>query len=147
MTCLGGACRPYCGSPGTTCSGAGLGVCYAPQTSSGSTTPNLDVCAVTCDVRNPSAACGANNCLWFSVEKESDCRSPGTKVQFDLCSSGADCSQGLACVNYAPFGPTYLECEPWCRLGQSDCTGGTACTDVYGANAPTSGGVKLGTCQ
>ena len=40
-----------------------------------------------------------------------------------------------------------FECEKWCRVGQNDCGLFESCTDVYGASAPTSGGVKLGNCQ
>ena len=76
-TCQGNACRPFCNNPGGTCATAGTGLCFAPQQSSGATTPNLNVCAITCDPRTPSAACGSNNCLWFSADKQSDCRSGG----------------------------------------------------------------------
>jgi hypothetical protein len=102
------------------------------------------VCAVTCDVRNPASACGSNTCLWFATDKQSDCRSAGTGMLYDPCASAVDCQAGLACINHPIFG---YECEEWCRLGANDCGGFDTCTDVYGANAPTSGGQKLGLCQ
>jgi hypothetical protein len=143
-TCWENACHPYCGSPGAACAGAGLGVCFAPEDAAGATTPNLDVCAVKCDVGAPSAACGSNNCLYFAGDHETDCRASGTLDVFDPCSSFVDCKQGLACVYNDLFG---YECEPWCRLGQSDCGIFADCVDVYGADAPTSGGYTLGHCQ
>jgi len=144
LTCQNNACRPYCNNPGSACATAGGGVCYSPQDASGNTTPNLSVCAVKCDVRSPATACGSNNCLWFAADKESDCRPAGTAALYDPCASAVDCQSGLACVNHPLFG---YECEKWCRIGGSDCGLLETCTDVYGANAPTSGGVKLGHCQ
>ncbi len=97
-----------------------------------------------CDVLSPAAACATNNCLWFSADKESDCRAAGTGALYSACTTLVDCKQGLACVNNPVFG---YECEKWCRIGQNDCSAFETCTDVYGANAPTSGAYKLGSCQ
>lgn len=144
LTCQGNACRPYCSSAGAACTGAGVGVCFAPENAAGATTPNLAVCAVTCDVRSPATACGSNNCLWFAGDKQSDCRPAGTKALYDACTTLVDCQSGLACVDHPLFG---YECEKWCRIGGSDCGLFETCEDVYGANAPTSGGQKLGHCQ
>jgi hypothetical protein len=144
MTCFGNACRPYCGTPGAACSGATTGVCFAPQDGAGNTTPNLDVCAVTCDVANPNGVCGSNNCLWFAADHQSDCRAAGSVGTFGACASLVDCQQGMECIDNPLFG---YECEPWCRLGQSDCGVFADCVDVYGADAPKSGAYTLGHCQ
>ena len=96
------------------------------------------------NVRSPSAACGSNNCIWFSTDKQSDCRKAGTSDLYGTCSTLVDCKQGLTCVDHPIYG---LECESWCRIGQNDCGGFDTCTDVYGANAPMSGAYKLGHCQ
>lgn len=144
LTCQGNACRPYCATPGSPCAAAGTGVCFAPQNAAGATTPNDDVCAIKCDVRSPASSCGTNNCLWFSADKESDCRASGPVALYGSCATLVDCQQGLACVLHPVFG---YECEKWCRIGGSDCSIFETCADVYGANAPTSGGVKLGHCQ
>jgi hypothetical protein len=111
----------------------------------GAAVPNGKVCTITCDLRNPSAVCGSNNCIYDGSVKASDCDKAGTKALYDACSSYNECQQGLACVNHPVFGP---ECEKWCRVGtNSDCGLFETCEDVYGANAPLSGGVKLGHCQ
>lgn len=144
LTCLYGACRPYCNNPNGQCNGQNLGFCFAPEKSGGGTTPNLAVCTVRCDPRNPAALCGSNTCLWFAADNDSDCNVPGTKGLYDTCSSVTDCKAGLACAKHPLFGN---ECETWCRIGQSDCAAFEACTDVYGAKAPVVGGVKLGLCQ
>lgn len=143
LTCAYGACRPYCATTNTACSGmAGVGMCtdlYDP-----SLVPNGKVCTITCDLRSPSAVCGSNNCIWDASVKATDCDKAGTKNLYDACSTYNDCKQGMACVNHPAFGP---ECEKWCRIGQNDCGVFETCQDVYGANAPMAGGMKLGHCQ
>ncbi len=146
LTCLFGACRPYCPTAGAACAGANVGSCFEPETGAGgATTPNLKVCAVTCDPRNPAARCGSNGCVWFSTDKESDCRPVGTKKLYDACASIVECAPGLTCATHPLFGP---ECERWCRVGQGgDCGLLEDCVDVYGANAPTVGAYKYGLCR
>lgn len=145
FTCAYGACRPYCATIGAACSGvAGVGMCTELYDPPGALVPNGKVCTITCDLRNPSGVCGSNNCIWDGSVKSTDCDKSGTKNMYDACSSYNDCKQGMACVNHPVFGP---ECEKWCRIGQSDCGLFETCEDVYGTNAPTSGGVKLGHCQ
>jgi hypothetical protein len=145
FTCGYNTCRPYCATAGTACIGAGLGQCaqyYDP--SAGTAVPNSKVCSITCDLRNATAACGSNNCIFDTTINVTDCDKSGTKVLFDPCTRYNDCAQGLACVQHPVFG---LECEKWCRIGQNDCGLFESCTNVYGAAAPSSGGVKLGHCQ
>ena len=139
LTCAYGACRPYCS---TTCTGGT--VCEDWYEPAGTLVPNGKVCSITCDPRTPSAACGANTCIWDSSAKVSDCDKAGSGAMYDPCSAYNDCKAGLACINHPVFG---FECEKWCRLGQSDCSYPDTCTDVYGTSAPTSGGAKLGHCQ
>lgn len=146
LTCLFGACRPYCETPGSACVGADLGGCFQPETGAGgATTPNLKVCAVKCDPRSPATRCGSNGCVWFATDKESDCRPVGTKKLYDPCSSIVECAAGLTCATHPLFGP---ECERWCRLGQGgDCGLLESCVDVYGANAPKVGVYTYGLCR
>ena len=151
LTCVFGACRPYCTTPNQACPGTGLGGCYSPEYAAGLTTPNRNVCAIDCDPRTPSAACGNNSCLWFAGSNGTDCRPGGTGLELDACSTLDGCAAGLICFSHPLFGP---ECERWCRLPASsypnDCGAFTTCTDAYaaaGANAPFVGGVKLGLCQ
>jgi hypothetical protein len=146
LTCQFGACRPYCGNPGGLCSGATVGICYAPANAAGAATPNLSVCSIKCDPRNPSAACASNTCLWFAGDQQGDCNTPGTKTVYQACSSLVDCAAGLQCA----FDPLSLgnACLRWCRIGSSDCPGlFDSCDDVYGANAPVVGGQKYGLCR
>lgn len=145
FTCGYNACRPPCPTIGTACVGAGLGPCaqyYDPT--AGTPVLNSKVCSVTCDIRNPSAVCGSNNCVFDTTVNATDCDKSGTKALYGACTRYNDCQQGLACVKHPLFG---FECEKWCRIGQNDCGLLDTCTDVYGAVAPMSGGVKLGHCQ
>lgn len=144
LTCVFGACRPYCATENQACPGAAGTFCFAPEDQNGNTSPNLKVCTIACDPRTPATACGANACQWYPTERVSDCREAGPGAQYAACDYDFDCRAGYACGDHPFYG---LECERWCRIGQNDCGAGEACYDVYGANAPVSGGVKLGLCQ
>lgn len=145
LTCAYGACRPYCATENTACTGAGLGMCGQYYDPPGTAVPNSKVCTITCDLRNPSAACGSNTCIWDGSVNASDCDTAGTKGLYAACTKYNDCKQGMACVNHPIFG---YECERWCRVGQNgDCGLFESCVDVYGAGAPVQGGAKLGHCQ
>jgi len=106
--------------------------------------PNEKVCTIECDLRNPSAACGSNTCIWDSGVNASDCDKAGTKGLWASCTTYNDCLPGYACINFLGN-----ECEPWCRVGHNeDCpASSTGCVDVFGATAPVQNGAKLGTCQ
>jgi hypothetical protein len=145
LTCGYNACRPYCETIGTACTGAGLGECEQYYGATQTAVKNSQVCAVLCDPLHPSTACGTNNCIFDETVDAPDCDKSGSGGLWDGCSAYNDCEQGLGC-GYSPiFG---LECEPWCRIGSNDCgTYGADCVDVYGASAPESGGVMLGHCQ
>ncbi len=145
FTCGYNACRPDCPTVSAACVGAGLGVCtqyYDPAT--GTPVTNSKVCTVTCDLRNPSGACGSNNCIWDTTVNATDCDKTGAGALYSACSRYNDCQQGLGCVSHPIFG---FECEKWCRIGQNDCGLFETCKDLYGATAPLSGGAKLGHCQ
>ena len=142
LTCVGGACRPYCATAGQSCGIATLGTCFAPEYAPGKTTPNRDVCTIRCDPRASATACGTNGCSYFPVDKVTDCRAVGQKKQFDACGSIFECAPGFTCNAHPIYGP---ECEKWCRTS-ADCPNLTACYDIFGANAPVINGVKYGLC-
>ncbi len=145
LTCVFGACRPYCSTPNQPCNGAGLGPCFDPQNTNGTTTPSRHVCAVMCDPRTPSTACVNNSC-WYYGGGLTDCRPAGLGTQDATCSTVSDCAAGYECGESAFLGPI---CMRFCRLplGSQDCGSLTTCTDFYGPDAPISGGVKLGLCD
>lgn len=145
-TCIYNACRPYCETVGNACSGSGLGNCQQAYDSAGENEiTNGKVCGIACDLLAPSTACGTNNCIWDEINGQPDCDKSGSGARWSKCTAYNDCKQGLACVYHPIFG---LECEEWCRIGKNDCTSSSdTCVDVYGADAPVIGGVKLGHCQ
>ncbi len=155
LTCWDGACRPFCNNPGANCTVPNTTLCFTPDQPppavAGTPSINYNVCAITCDPRVPSTACGTNACLWFAGSKLGDCRGPGTLPRDSVCSSLGACTAGNICFNHPLFG---FECEKWCRIGAAytaDCAGGLfppyTCNDAYGVNAPVIGGIKLGLCQ
>lgn len=140
-----GTCRPYCDTVGSACSGSGLGECQQVYDTNDAPVKNTKVCAIACDILNPSAACGANNCVWDATIDEPDCVPRGTGSLYAQCDYLSDCKQGLGCAYNPDWG---YECEEWCRIGKSgDCSYPETCVDVYGADAPVVGGSKLGHCQ
>lgn len=144
LTCAYGTCRPKCTTEGTACAGAGLGVCEKLY-ENGTAVPNTLVCAVTCDLQKPTAACGSNTCIFDSTSNTTDCDKPGSLTAFAQCSTYNACKPGLACVNNQLYGN---ECEPWCRVGVAgDCPILSNCIDVYKDKAPMQGSTKLGLCQ
>lgn len=138
LTCVDGACRPSCSNPDSACTTAGVDLCFT------STDPKGDYCTIACDPLDPSAQCGTNSCAWFSGDNVADCVSAGPGGEFDDCSSLLDCQPGYQCFLYMDI---YPECEKWCVLGKAGECGANTCTDAFGANAPKSGGQKLGLCQ
>jgi hypothetical protein len=142
LTCADGVCRPWCSKDATTCTGTNLGACRALKDPAGT---DAKVCTIACDLNNPSAVCGENNCLWNQNAKATDCHPSGTRKAHERCSRLADCAPGLTCIVVNQY---KVECEPWCRIGhREDCGAIVICRDVYGAAAPVSGDSKLGHCQ
>ena len=114
LTCLYGACRPYCTTARSPCATAGTELCVEHLDANNKPAPNMDVCTITCDPRNPSAVCGTNTCIWFPTyyapAKVSDCNFPGTKTLMQACTDDFDCGVGLACVTDPTKGKV---CERW----------------------------------
>lgn len=151
LTCLYGACRPYCGSPRSPCATAGTELCVQHVGDDGKPVTNVAVCTITCDPRNPSAVCGTNSCIWFPTyyapARVSDCNFAGPKALYETCGNDFDCAAGLACVNDPKKGASPV-CERWCRIGVAgDCPLGTSCRDLFAADAPVVAGQKEGVCQ
>jgi hypothetical protein len=162
LTCQYGACRPYCTGARTKCTSPGTDYCVEMLDSAtpAKPIPNKNVCTIACDPRTPQPVCGTNACLWFpayySPEKVTDCNHAGSNVPYydaNACTYDSDCQAGYACINHPTYGN---ECERWCRIGVAgDCNAPSGvtfppnltCKDTLGADAPTIGGQKEGTCQ
>jgi len=151
LACVYGACRPYCKTPLAKCSVGGTDLCVTMNDAEDKPLPNLSLCTITCDPRQPAGVCGVNACHWFATlyapNKVSDCNFAGPAGELDSCIDHSDCKPGLACIEHPKHG---FECERWCRIGVAgDCGSDPAfkCKDVYGENAPVINGVKEGICQ
>jgi hypothetical protein len=145
-TCVFGTCHAYCNNPGSACSAAGAGDCLAVQGSGGSAIPNLDVCMVKCDLRDPNAcggttAAGAAACLVGSDGK-TDCQTwSGTRGVNQACTPTDDCAAGLVCVGPSGGAST---CKAWCRVGTADCGAGKTCGGF--STKLMVDGVEFGAC-
>jgi hypothetical protein len=145
LTCVFGACRPYCSTVNTACTGTGLGLCNQGYDTAGNAVPNGKICTLTCEPRNPSAACGANTCVWDKNLGTTDCDMAGIRTARQPCKEYSDCAPGFQCATHPVVG---MECERWCRVGHDDdCDALQTCKDVYDANGPKEGADKLGLCQ
>jgi hypothetical protein len=154
LTCLYGACRPYCTNARSQCTGAGTELCVEELDNNNKPIANMNTCTITCDPLMPSAVCGTNTCMWFDTlyapAKVSDCNYPGTQGLNQGCpNSDYDCAPGLAC-HQAPKHNNNYECEKWCHFSPAvagECGSGYSCKDVFGAAAPVFNGVHEGLCQ
>jgi hypothetical protein len=143
LSCVYGVCRPFCAEDKAACSGSGLGKCSQYYDAPNTPVPNAKFCTLTCDLRNPSAACGSNTCVWHTDLGTTDCQGAGTIDVDSPCTTANDCKPGLACAEDPLFGS--LVCKRWCRIGNpDDCSPFGFCLDVGG---PTQGGSRLGQCN
>jgi hypothetical protein len=126
LTCVFQTCRPYCDG---TCGAAGTNTCTQVKFTDGSDVPNMKVCQISCDLRDPNA-CGGNNGAGIAGcvpdgKGATDCEVAGTAAVNGTCSGTSAaplCAPGLTCVN---AGGT-LKCMKWCRVGVAgDCPGQT----------------------
>jgi hypothetical protein len=149
LTCLYGACRPYCAQARTYCTTKGTQLCVEVKAADHTVVPGMNVCTIACDPRLPQAFCGTNSCVWFAsyyapVKRVSDCGPAGTGGANAPCTKPSDCQPAFACNAHPTRGQ---ECEAWCRLGANDCPAGQTCVDVFGSDAPVIDTVHEGLCQ
>ena len=144
LTCSLGACRPYCNAQkvGTACDGGGLGSCVQID-SFGSAVPNLKVCLVSCDLTNPSAACGAGGCVLAAGE--TNCQAVGTAGEFASCTYTTDCAPGLNCITFGSGDSGTSSCRTMCRFGGAACGNNESCTH-FGTDLVLNG-VTYGFCE
>jgi hypothetical protein len=146
LTCVFGACHPFCDNPGTECAGAGRGACQQVTSTSGRPMTNLTVCQVTCDLRDPRA-CGGTTAAGTGVcnvsdDGTTDCVAGGIRTVGQTCSPTDDCGPALICAVAA--GSTSGVCKKWCRVGTADC-GGTLICNPFGTKVKV-GTVEYGAC-
>jgi hypothetical protein len=143
LTCVGGACRPYCSTAGQACTGSGVGDCIQLTNTSSQNIPNAKVCTVTCNLLSPTAACGSNNCTYWQDVKKSDCIEAGSALEYGNCSVDY-CAKGLVCVRSGLSD----SCMKWCRVGTTgDCGLGQTCQNLLGTKAPVVSGTTYGLCD
>jgi hypothetical protein len=127
LTCVFGTCHAYCATAGAKCTEPKTGDCFQVKNTSSADVPNLKVCLVACDLRDPSAcggttAAGTGVCGVDSTGK-TDCQSGGTRTVNQACTPTDECGPSLVCVGSAGAST----CKKWCRVGTNDCGGTTVC--------------------
>jgi hypothetical protein len=129
LTCVFGACHPYCATAGSQCAVAGTGVCYQVQNQQSQPVPNLDVCLIACAL-DDATSCGpvsANQndpvagCTIIDNANHPDCATAGRSTT--TCgANGAPplCGPGYACT-------TAGGCVKWCKVGGANTCGAQTC--------------------
>lgn len=146
LTCVYGICHAYCANPGAACGVSGTGPCVQLE-SSGGPIPNLSVCFVACDLRDP-LSCGGTTAAGTGVcqvdpDGVTDCRTGGTKTAGQSCTSTPECGPALVCVLTGADGGAGT-CRRWCRVGTNDCGGVVTCSGFQ--TKVQVGAVEYGAC-
>ncbi|MBS2016544.1 MAG: hypothetical protein JST00_26910 [Deltaproteobacteria bacterium] len=127
LTCVFGTCHELCGNPGGKCTTPKTSDCLQVKSTGGAAVPNLAVCLVACDLRDPNA-CGGTTAVGTGVcmvddKGVTDCQEGGTRTLGQTCSPTDDCGPALVCVTSGGSST----CRKWCRVGTNDCGGATVC--------------------
>ena len=130
LTCVFGACHPYCGSAGSQCAISGTGLCYQVQNQQMQNIPNLDVCLVKCAL-DDAASCGAISanqsdpvagCIVDNAGN-TDCETVGRSTTTCGGANAPYCAPGYTCANN---GSTNV-CVKWCKVGGAVNCGAQTC--------------------
>lgn len=144
LTCVFGTCHAFCDAPGTACADPKNGECVQVQTQNGGNVPNFDVCRIRCALHDPGS-CGGKTAAGVGVcmtdgKGATDCQSGGARTENQSCSQADPCGPGLACITQGASST----CKRWCRVGQTDCGGGSQCAG-FGTKVLV-GAVEYGAC-
>jgi hypothetical protein len=122
LTCVG-TCHPFCD---TACTDPKSNVCLQIKNTGGVVIPNLKVCQMNCDLRDPMACGGTNpvgtaGCDVVDDKGNTDCVQVGNVALNGTCSASARCKPALVCITTGGVS----RCRTWCRMGiAGDCTTG-----------------------
>jgi hypothetical protein len=152
LTCLAGACRPYCSNANAQCDLPGTGLCVVQGvTPGGVSVPNDITCIITCQLDNetscgglppsgPVAAC-------IVVGDAVDCRPAGRSIT--TCGGGSNgtdtpplCAPGYECDDMSGN----EVCVLWCRYGTAgECPAGQNCNEF--STPEVIAGIEWGFCN
>jgi hypothetical protein len=143
LTCVFGTCHAFCGAAGA-CGQPGTSDCIQVTAAGNAPVPNLAVCLVSCDLRDPMS-CGGTTSAGTGVcvvgnDGKTDCQEGGTMGVNQTCDS--DCGPGLVCTIQGTG--TTGTCKRWCRVGTNDCGGAAVCSGF--SPAVVVNGVQYGRC-
>ena len=145
LTCVFGACRPYCASAGAACGTPGTGNCQQVQNTSMVDIKNLKVCLIACALDDASSCGGLPTNTTDPVAScvptttgATDCETAGRSTTTCGGQNPPFCAPGYACVNSAT-------CQKWCKVGGSGQCGAQTCGSF--TTPVMIGGVEYGSCR
>lgn len=146
LTCVFGACRPYCAQmSGSACGVAGTGACQQVQNTSMVDIKNLKVCLISCALDDVSSCGGLPTIMTDPVATcapttpgATDCVKGGRSTTTCGGQNAPFCAPGYRCSN----GTT---CESWCKVGGTGQCGALTCGALM--PAVTIGGIQYGSCR
>jgi hypothetical protein len=146
LTCVFGACRPYCATAGAACGITGTGNCQQVQNTSMMDIVNLKVCLIACALDDANSCGGLPSNMSDpvatcvpTVSNTTDCETAGRSTTTCGGQVAPFCAPGYACVNSAT-------CQKWCKVGGSgQCVGAQTCGGF--TTRLIIGGVEYGSCR
>ncbi len=145
LTCLYGACRPYCATAGAACGTPGTGDCEQAMTTAMAPIVNLKVCLISCALDDANACGGLPTITTDPVATcapttlgATDCVKGGRSTTTCGGQNAPFCAPGYRCSN----GTT---CEKWCKVGGTGQCGALTCGALM--PAVTIGGIQYGSCR
>jgi hypothetical protein len=155
LTCLAGACRPYCpaASANSQCGIPGTGLCIqVVNDATGTNVPNETVCLINCALDDPTSCGGipasgpiAGCVLDTNGGTNTDCQAAGSSMTSTCSGSTAPplCAPGYGCQQLG----SGLVCAQWCRLDiAGTCQGGATCMQFGGSGGVIINGTAYGYC-
>jgi hypothetical protein len=122
LTCVFGACRPYCSMDMATCPQPGTKICHQ-LTANNMNVPNLLICYLDCALDDANACGGANEACVYGGPNETDCRDV-TGANMTTCNQQTPmCSPGYVCL-------TNNTCAKWCKVGGMNTCGNKTCNSL-----------------
>lgn len=144
LTCVFGACRPYCATAGTAC-GMPLGDCLQVKNTSMVDIVNLKVCLVACALDDANSCGGLPTNTTDPVATcvptttgVTDCETGGRSTTTCGGQNAPFCAPGYLCAN----GTT---CQKWCKVGGTGQCGALTCGALM--PAVSIGGIQYGSCR
>lgn len=124
LSCIFGACRPYCSTNGSACQQPGTTNCLQLTAGQQMTpVPNLLICELDCALDDVNACGGGTEgCAYFGMT-DVDCRDMTGGNTSTCTQQNPVCAPGYVCL-------TNNVCGKWCKVGGMNTCGNKTCTSL-----------------